>query len=723
MSWFTDIAGRAEDLLNKVDQTAATALQKSKQSKDNISYSREEIEKIINPESSYSPSRGLTKQDTKSSKTSLTTTGRASAGPKKKPESDDEKLLQFLNCNESLPPPSKTGKMQLGAPVKKTASNLETSSQKRETKEFVKDPESLPERTVVTESTLTSGEDTKREEIPIGQLTSVPKVISDSSIEKAAEGNLPNPEFQQVQTKQAAETVKKTSKKPDIRTPPLSGNDKAIRELREREKDMSAALEAKDSQLAILKVRLQEADQELQVNRNIVKDLRAENDRIIKEQAQSAAFQNKTVEILQEQLQQKESELNKTKEFSLQNQNELMQKLGKMEEEHQHLVESYSTLQRKWADLNDKSKDLASQLKQSNGNFDALQQEYNDYKQKAQRILQSKEKLILSLKDGHLDTSFDHPESTSILSAEVEEVKQERTSRGSKEKLILSLKDGHLDISSDHPESTSLLSAEVEEVKQERDLLKEELRRCSELAEGLRAELREVEKASQGEAQAAKEGCEVLRRSLEGERQAREEVQLHNAQLKEELQIIREDLTRTKNGFQSRLQDREIEIEKLRRQLTAKSLSTVSQDELESRLHALTENLIQKQTLVEALSTEKNSLVLQRERLEQQLREAQNYSFQQHAYVGINNNETERKAKSVFLDNPFDSALTRRVKRVYGSIDSFSIRLGVFFRRYPIARVFVIIYMLLLHFWVMIVLLTYEPEVHNPGYGATNQQQ
>ncbi|KAG8177567.1 hypothetical protein JTE90_026196 [Oedothorax gibbosus] len=682
MSWFTDIAGRAEDLLNKVDQTAATALQKSKQSKDNISYSREEIEKIINPESSYSPSRGLTKQDTKSSKTSLTTTGRASAGPKKKPESDDEKLLQFLNCNESLPPPSKTGKMQLGAPVKKTASNLETSSQKRETKEFVKaDPESLPERTVVTESTLTSGEDTKREEIPIGQLTSVPKVISDSSIEKAAEGNLPNPEFQQVQTKQAAETVKKTSKKPDIRTPPLSGNDKAIRELREREKDMSAALEAKDSQLAILKVRLQEADQELQVNRNIVKDLRAENDRIIKEQAQSAAFQNKTVEILQEQLQQKESELNKTKEFSLQNQNELMQKLGKMEEEHQHLVESYSTLQRKWADLNDKSKDLASQLKQSNGNFDALQQEYNDYKQKAQRILQSKEKLILSLKDGHLD------------------------------------------ISSDHPESTSLLSAEVEEVKQERDLLKEELRRCSELAEGLRAELREVEKASQGEAQAAKEGCEVLRRSLEGERQAREEVQLHNAQLKEELQIIREDLTRTKNGFQSRLQDREIEIEKLRRQLTAKSLSTVSQDELESRLHALTENLIQKQTLVEALSTEKNSLVLQRERLEQQLREAQNYSFQQHAYVGINNNETERKAKSVFLDNPFDSALTRRVKRVYGSIDSFSIRLGVFFRRYPIARVFVIIYMLLLHFWVMIVLLTYEPEVHNPGYGATNQQQ
>ncbi|GFT78430.1 hypothetical protein NPIL_573251 [Nephila pilipes] len=41
------------------------------------------------------------------------------------------------------------------------------------------------------------------------------------------------------------------------------------------------------------------------------------------------------------------------------------------------------------------------------------------------------------------------------------------------------------------------------------------------------------------------------------------------------------------------------------------------------------------------------------------------------------------------------------------------IRLGVFFRRYPITRVFVFVYMLLLHFWVMIVLLTYEPEIHN----------
>ena len=51
-------------------------------------------------------------------------------------------------------------------------------------------------------------------------------------------------------------------------------------------------------------------------------------------------------------------------------------------------------------------------------------------------------------------------------------------------------------------------------------------------------------------------------------------------------------------------------------QLATKALTSTSEEELENRVRALTENLIQKQTLIEALSTEKNSLVLQLERLE-----------------------------------------------------------------------------------------------------------
>jgi len=58
-------------------------------------------------------------------------------------------------------------------------------------------------------------------------------------------------------------------------------------------------------------------------------------------------------------------------------------------------------------------------------------------------------------------------------------------------------------------------------------------------------------------------------------------------------------------------------------QLTNKTLSSSSQTELENRLHLLTETLIQKQTTLEALGTEKSALVFQLERLEQQLKNSQ----------------------------------------------------------------------------------------------------
>lgn len=45
-------------------------------------------------------------------------------------------------------------------------------------------------------------------------------------------------------------------------------------------------------------------------------------------------------------------------------------------------------------------------------------------------------------------------------------------------------------------------------------------------------------------------------------------------------------------------------------------MSTSTEGELESRVRSLTESLIQKQTMLESLSTEKNSLSLQLERLE-----------------------------------------------------------------------------------------------------------
>lgn len=61
------------------------------------------------------------------------------------------------------------------------------------------------------------------------------------------------------------------------------------------------------------------------------------------------------------------------------------------------------------------------------------------------------------------------------------------------------------------------------------------------------------------------------------------------------------------------------------------------------------------------------------------------------------------------VENPFDSRVSRRVKRAYSSLDSIGVRLGVFMRRYPLVRILVIVYVAVLHLWVMFVLLSSTP--------------
>lgn len=82
-------------------------------------------------------------------------------------------------------------------------------------------------------------------------------------------------------------------------------------------------------------------------------------------------------------------------------------------------------------------------------------------------------------------------------------------------------------------------------------------------------------------------------------------------------------------------------------QITNKTLSSSSQLELENRLHQLTETLIQKQTMLESLSTEKNSLVYQLERLEQQLKTVQGTSVNGPSInmAGIDNGEGKKWRK------------------------------------------------------------------------------
>ncbi|CAF4756961.1 unnamed protein product, partial [Rotaria magnacalcarata] len=74
-----------------------------------------------------------------------------------------------------------------------------------------------------------------------------------------------------------------------------------------------------------------------------------------------------------------------------------------------------------------------------------------------------------------------------------------------------------------------------------------------------------------------------------------------------------------KQAYRGQSNEREREIERLRLQVTAKTMSHVKDDELEKRLQTLTESLIHKQSIIETLQIDKSSLTMQLERLEKRL--------------------------------------------------------------------------------------------------------
>uniref|UniRef100_A0A131XS87 Putative golgin subfamily protein a member 5 n=1 Tax=Ixodes ricinus TaxID=34613 RepID=A0A131XS87_IXORI len=703
MSWFTDIAGRAEDFLTKMDQTAATALQNAKL--PNAKTTLMSYAKSPNVGPNAGSTSGSLPKMTKSTAMSLT----SSSSPKPRRSSlqnSDDKLLEFLNSPEPTPlAPKRSSSLvrtvRSRSPAKQTLDEdigvLDQSTVK-----------GTEEPAVDTTSPIPTDQDVSvvdvAEQDPVVRRAS----IQQEELQKSAcdvdaasgDGKLEGLEQENRLLRkevsclnQEVATALQRAKNTDLEKKHLqsrmdhwnsqvSSSDSVIHELQARERDLSSALDAKDAQLAVLRVRLQEADQELGTKRRLVEELRTENQRLSKEQADVSQAQGQTVDALRDKLSQTEEALRKEQECHRVTQSESMQRQHRMEGEIASLSESLTLAQRQLTEQKAHAKEATSQASSLRCSLDLARQELADYKNKAQRILQSKEKLIASLKDA------------------------------------ASVGGSPLDLSDSEGNRSSVSAAELEATTQECEQLRAELQRTQAQADALSAGFHEQESALRREVESLQEQQRALLEEVRQERHQRQDAELESRQAAQASSLLEEDLRRAKEGFRQRLAERDAELEKLRKQIMTKSMSTTSEAELEARLHALTESLIQKQTLVEALSTEKNSLTLQLERMERQMKESQMHGPKPHTAIAgfgqSSEDNTRARLPGMFAESPFDGTMTRKVKRAYGVIDSFSVRAGVFLRRYPLARIFILVYMGLLHFWVMIVLLTYEPEIHGP---------
>uniref|UniRef100_A0A8D1CT94 Golgin subfamily A member 5 n=2 Tax=Sus scrofa TaxID=9823 RepID=A0A8D1CT94_PIG len=681
MSWFADLAGKAEDLLNRVDQGAATALSR-KENTSNIPYSKNtdypelhqqnaDLTHQTGSKATYISSAADNIRNQKATilagtanvKAGSRTSGEAShpvenaSVPRpssqfvrrKKSEPDDELLFDFLNSSQKEP----TGKVEIK-------------------KERGKTPVFQSSRTGV--HSVNTGVPTVKtvEEDP------------GSQGHEAATNSVSGHEGQEDSSK---ENISPNTACADHNpTPNDDGKSHELSNLRLENQLLRNEVQSLNQEMASLLQRSKETQEELNKARARVEKwnllsartealeaLQNEKSRIMQDHSEGSSLQNQALQTLQERLHEADASLKREQESYKQMQSEFAARLNKMEVERLNLAEAVTLAERKYSDEKKRVDELQQQVKTLKSNVESSKQELIDYKQKATRILQSKEKLINSLKEGSGFEGLD---------------------------------------------SSTANSMELEELRHEKEMQREEIQKLMGQIHQLRSELQDMEAQQVSEAESARERLQDLQDQIAGQKASKQELEAELERQKQEFHYMEEDLYRTKNTLQSRIKDREDEIQKLRNQLTNKTLSNSSQSELENRLHQLTETLIQKQTMLESLSTEKNSLVFQLERLEQQMNSASGSSSNGSSInmSGVDSGEGTRLRNVPVLFNDTETNLAGmygKVRKAASSIDQFSIRLGIFLRRYPIARVFVIIYMALLHLWVMIVLLTYTPEMHH----------
>lgn len=752
MSWFVDLAGKAENFLNKVDQGAANALiqstQKSslsynspdttdsiqfnsaaysstQQHMDSISSSSHETSAFISAAAGNikkSKATVLAGTANVSNTTPLGSSSKASSNfvRPKKPEVNDDLLFDFLNSSDppqserkevrretvskvlgpaggsaqtQMPPISVAGDLQMGPSVTATPSStqglsrnsslgsLSNSSHSVKTEDGYRDQSQAD----VHES-LNPGLDVPSEaqpalEIPpqeLQQQQGQEQVISNLRLENQLLRNEVSSLNQEMasliqRAKNMQEEVNLSRARAEKWNSDQSRVDRTVRELRAQVDDLTEALSAKDGQLAVLKVRLDEADQLLKARSSALEEAQNERVRILQDQSEGSSLQSQALQTLQNRVRDADAAVKREQESYRQMQGEFATRLAKVEAERQQLAESLTNADRRVMEEKHRAEELLQQVKSARSTAEYTKQELQDYKNKASRILQSKEKLISSLKEGS---------GLEVL---------EGAGAGA--------------------------GVELEELRHEKELQREDIQKLQAQIQSLRTEIEDLETQALTESENWREQLAEVQEQHAQQIRAKQETEAELERSKQELQYIEEENHRTKITLQGRVKDREDEIQKLRNQLTNKALSNSSQAELEGRLHQLTETLIQKQTMLEALGTEKNSLVFQLERLEQQLKSLQGgQNSSSHINMAAMEGPGARQRNTPILFNDADGPGTGvygKVRKAASTIDRFSIRLGIFLRRYPMARVFVIIYMALLHLWVMIVLLTYTPEMHH----------
>eukprot|EP01130_Rhizamoeba_saxonica_P007460 TRINITY_DN3019_c0_g1_i4.p1 TRINITY_DN3019_c0_g1~~TRINITY_DN3019_c0_g1_i4.p1 ORF type:complete len:407 (-),score=83.02 TRINITY_DN3019_c0_g1_i4:86-1306(-) len=153
------------------------------------------------------------------------------------------------------------------------------------------------------------------------------------------------------------------------------------------------------------------------------------------------------------------------------------------------------------------------------------------------------------------------------------------------------------------------------------------------------------------------------------------------------------------------------DIKRAKKLLQAKSISKGNEN-LEERLKIMTERLLNKQTKIDSLSSEMATLKLNIEHLESRLRNKNNVDIERgkirdrrgdHSSINIRRNRLTSYIEPMPIDDS-RGLVKKNVVKAATILDVLTSGMGVFLVKYPIAMLFIIVYMIMLHLYVLYIL-------------------
>jgi len=144
-----------------------------------------------------------------------------------------------------------------------------------------------------------------------------------------------------------------------------------------------------------------------------------------------------------------------------------------------------------------------------------------------------------------------------------------------------------------------------------------------------------------------------------------------------------------------------------------------SEETLRMRITALTQSLLEKQGLINNLSSDKQLLQINVERLQEQLQQTGNHDYASSSNSGFP--QTVISSKPLYLsESPWDSQMSSGVKRAFSTVDSLCCQAGIALRRRPNLRLAFCLYTIFLHFWVFFILFhSFKHDPHFNGNGSS----